>query len=203
MNIRNKLILLAVTAVGVLALPASASAHVVVSPKEVNVAAYQTFTVSVPNEKDNAVTGVRVVIPDGVNGGMPTVKPGWEAAVKKDGDKVTEIAWTGGVIPTGQRDDFSFSAQAPEKESTLQWKAYQTYEDGTEVSWDQDPSKSKDEEGGNAGPYSTTAVVNDLKKDTAATSGDAAKSGNATGAYALAGVALAVALVSLTIKKRS
>ena len=59
----------------------------------------------------------------------------------------------------------------PAKSTTLAWKAYQIYSDGTLVSWDIDPATMKnvsheqqdamaDKE--NKGAYSTTTVINDL-----------------------------------------
>ena len=78
--------------------PGLALAHVVVTPNEALTGAYETFTTSVPNEKDIPVTGVRLVIPDAIESVTPTVKPGWEIQTKKSGDKVTEINWTGGTI---------------------------------------------------------------------------------------------------------
>jgi hypothetical protein len=58
----------------------------------------------------------------------------------EDGDekveRVSEISWTGGNIPAGQRDEFLFSAQAPASSTTIPWKAYQTYADGSVVAWD-------------------------------------------------------------------
>ena len=53
---------------------------------------------------------------------------------------VTEIDWTDGNLPVGQRVDFLFQAQVPPTPTTLKWKAYQTYSDGEVVSWDQTPS---------------------------------------------------------------
>src|SRR4029078_6241590 len=94
-----------------------ASAHVVVKPNEVGAAAFQTFTVGVPVEKESPTVGLRLVIPEGVKYVSPNVKPGWKIDIKKQGEGedavVTEITWTGGEIPSGQRDDFVFSAQAP------------------------------------------------------------------------------------------
>lgn len=130
-------------------------AHVVVKPSEVGVAAFQTFSVGVPSEKDNPTIALRLVVPSGLQEVTPNVKSGWNIDVKKTGDNVTEISWTGGSIPPQQRDEFLFSAQVPAKETTIQWKAYQTYEDGSVVAWDQD-SKSET-------PFSETKIINDLK----------------------------------------
>jgi uncharacterized protein YcnI len=147
-----------------------ASAHVVVKPAQAGVASSQIFTTSVPNEKDVAVTKMRLVIPAGLTEVSPNVKPGWTIEEVKDGTGedavVKEITWSGGTIPAGQRDDFAFSAQVPAKPTTIQWKAYQTYADGTEVAWDQKPTGS-DDASGNSGPYSQTKVVNDLSQPAA------------------------------------
>jgi uncharacterized protein YcnI len=151
-----------------------ALAHVVVKPSEVGIAAFQTFTVGVPNEKDTPTVAMKLLIPNGVKSVSPNVKTGWTIDVKRAGEgeerRVTEIDWTGGSIPAGQRDEFLFSAQVPSSETTLSWKAYQTYADGTVVSWDTQPNaqmsdeeKDKMEERG-TGPLSQTKVINDLKQ---------------------------------------
>ena len=162
-----------------------AQAHVTVKPGEAGIATFQTFTVSVPVEKDLPTTGVRLAIPAGVTAVMPNAKAGWKidlthlaaeagGADQKDAERprkqVTEIAWTGGVIPAGQRDEFVFSAKVPSTESTLQWKAYQQYQDGSVVAWERDPKEpaAKNAAGrsdfSKAGPFSQTRVVDDLKK---------------------------------------
>lgn len=194
----KKIIASMLMATAILVAPAAVSAHVVVTPKEVGVAAFQTFTMSVPNEKDVPVTSLRLAMPDGIKEVAPTVKPGWDITTKKSGDNVTEIDWTGGTIPAGMRDDFTFSAQAPAKTATLQWKAYQTYQDGTVVLWDQKPAGNADDEGSANGPYSTTTVANDLENPATAPS----KSGNTTGAYVLSGVAIFLAIVALASKRK-
>lgn len=161
----KKIIGLLVVSVSFLTAAGLASAHVVVKPASVGVAAFQTFTMGVPVEKDITTTGLRLVIPDGLKYVSPNVKPGWSVSVKKEGEgedaHVTEISWTGGSIPSGQRDDFVFSAQAPAKEGELHWKAYQTYADGSIVTWDQEPKDERDDDSA-GGPYSVTKVVNDL-----------------------------------------
>lgn len=144
-------------------------AHVVVKPGETNVASWQTFSVGVPNEKDSATISLRLVLPSGLKSVSPNVKPGWKVDVKKTGEgesaQATEITWTGGSIPAGQRDDFLFSAQVPAEETTLKWKAYQTYQNGIVVSWDQEPQQKeeKDDDMSNSGPYSQTKIVDDLR----------------------------------------
>lgn len=152
----------------VLATPGLTFAHVVVSPSEALTGAYETFTTSVPNEKDIPVTGIRLVIPDSIESVTPTVKPGWEIQIKKNQDKATEISWTGGVIAPDLRDEFTFSAHLSAEPGNINWKAYQTYQDGTVVSWDQKPSEDGHGHGDdeNKGPYSTTIVNEDDEETT-------------------------------------
>jgi uncharacterized protein YcnI len=165
----KKIIILVLGILGFATCVASASAHVVVRPKEVGVAAFQTFTVGVPNEKDIPTVAVRLIIPEGLKHVSPNVKPGWTIDVKKEGEGeqvvVTEISWTGGSIPQEMRDAFDFSAQAPAEKTEIAWKAYQTYSDGTVVAWDQEPSEAE-----GSTPYSTTTVVDDLEESAVAES---------------------------------
>lgn len=146
-------------------LPTPALAHVVVKPGEVKSGAFHTFTISVPNEKDTPTIAIKLEIPASLKHVTPTVKPGWQVALEKEDETATvkAISWTGGSIPADLRDDFTFSAQVPAQASTLQWKAYQTYETGV-VSWNlQENEQPKNAEGkpdfSSAGPFSTTKVV--------------------------------------------
>jgi len=156
-------VILATTGAVALSLPAIASAHVMVTPNSATTGERVLFSASVPNERTVDVTGLRVVIPSGVADVTPTVHTGWTIATKKDSSQqATEVTWSGGAIPPGQRDDFSFKAQVPGKSTELQWKAYQTYADGVTVAWDQRPSKdSHDDESNTSGPYSVTTVRDD------------------------------------------
>lgn len=143
-------------------------AHVAIKPAQVGVGTFQTFTVGVPNEKDNPTTNVRLLIPEGLKHVTPNVKPGWVIEVKKSGEGedavVTEIVWSGGSVPAGQRDEFLFSAQVPAKETKIAWKAYQTYQDGETVEWINEPSEDHAEDA--PPPYSVTSVINDLQNGT-------------------------------------
>jgi uncharacterized protein YcnI len=179
--------------------PGIASAHVVVSPHDALTGSYETFTASVPNEKDIPVTGIRLVIPKDVTSVTPTVKAGWQIQTKKSGDNVTEISWTEGQIDAELRDEFTFSAHMPDTAGDIVWKAYQTYQDGSVVAWDQKPAEdhaheSKDE---SKGPYSTTIVNPD---DGAA----AAKNDSSdTALYVLSIAALALAATALVRTSKS
>lgn len=146
----------------------SAAAHVVVKPAEAPTASFQTFTVSVPSERDEPTTGLKVLIPEGLKHVSPTVKPGWQIMVDKKGEgksaAVTAIVWSDGVIPAEFRDEFTFSAQTPAQATDLKWSAYQTYENGEVVAWDLAKDKQPKKADGSpdfsmSGPFSVTTLT--------------------------------------------
>jgi uncharacterized protein YcnI len=201
-----KKIIIAIVIASVLGIASPVLAHVVVTPNSAETAAFQTFTVGVPSEKQVPTVAVRLTIPNGLLYVTPTVKPGWKITTKKSGDKVTEIMWSGGSIPVGQRDDFSFSAQLPEEAGTIAWKAYQTYSDGTTVSWDKDP-ETVDQTGT---PYSVTAI-NDIETQLAQsqskggkTTSGITKTGSTSGtALTLSIVALVFSITAIGLARKS
>ncbi len=195
-----------------------AFAHVIVYPHQVGIAATQDFTVNVPNERDNPATAVKLMIPDGVTSVVPNAIPGWTINTKQNGSgdnaTVSEIDWTDGSIPVGQRAEFIFQAQVPAKPTTLAWKAYQTYSDGTIVSWDVNPDTLKNlsdaqqdalADKQNKGEYSTTQVINDLTGNTTQqpmnNSADKTTRLFAEAALGIAVVAFAVSVAGLKKKK--
>lgn len=211
-NMSKKLgVLSAIIGLVTVAMSMPVSAHVVVKPSEVTTADFQTFSVSVPNEKDQPVTALKLVIPGGLKYVTPTQKSGWAIEEQKSGTgetaTVTAISWTGGSIGVGLRDDFTFSAKTPDTPTQLQWKAYQTYADGTVVAWDQ--ATQSDEEGSNTGPFSVTQVVNETADQAAVNKAaqsatDAQKTAQWALYIAVAGVILglvAIALATRTGKK--
>jgi len=184
--------------IAVLALPAITFAHVVVTPNQAGVGARTLFSVSVPNEKEVAVSSVTLYIPNGLEDTQPNVMAGWDVTTEKNkSGTVTSITWTG-TIPVGQRADLVFKAQTPATAGELDWKAYQTYADGTIVHWDQKPSaEGNTDDGSDTGPYSITNVTDDL--DTAATStNDSAKT---TLAFVCSLAALALSIGGLLLRR--
>lgn len=183
--------ILASSATGVaiaLALPAVAFAHVIVTPNQAGIGEELVFNVSVPNERSVPVSSVKLDIPKGVDEVTPTIIPGFTIATTGSTDTITSIIWTGS-IPVGQREDFSFGAQVPASATQLDWKAYQTYADGTVVHWDQKPAGS-DDAVGTAGPYSVTKVVNDLTSST--TSTDSSSKDTLALVFSVAALALSI-----------
>jgi uncharacterized protein YcnI len=156
----------AATALGVVvavAISAGAAwAHVVVQPPSLPKGASDAiFSFSVPNETTDGsnVTGLEVDFPTNTPllSALAQTKPGWDATVvtaklpkpvtTDDGtisEAVSKITWTAtaGGIPPNQFDLFTVSAgQLPSNTGSLEFKAIQTYSDGTSVSWIEDTVK--------------------------------------------------------------
>lgn len=185
-------------ALAVLMSPGLVSAHVAVTPAKVGIGSTTVFSASVPNESQQPMTNFALDVPAGVEEVTPTAKAGWVVTIAKTADVVTKITWADGSLQPGQRDDFTFSAQAPAKATQLSWKAYQIYADGAVTHWDQQPSASNDATG-TSGPYSVTSVVNDLTNTS--TKSSIPPTNHLT--LALAGTALLLSVYSLLFKKRT
>lgn len=146
----NRMLLAATVAAGVAgALPAAASAHVTLQPKQAAAGSFTVERVRVPNERDDATTTkVAVQLPAGFTAVSYEPVAGWRAAVKREGGQVRLVTFTAtskdaGIEP-GQFRDFPLSMQIPGKAGdTLTFKALQTYSDGQVVRWIGAPDADK------------------------------------------------------------
>lgn len=192
-----------VSTLAILSFSGLASAHVVVTPDKVGIGKETIFSISVPNEQGTPVVSVKLLIPDGVTNVVPTEKSGWTTQITQSSDKdpkISSISWSSGSIPIGQRDDFTFSAQVPGSPTSLNWKAFQTYGDGTTVHWDQVPN-GKDDSTVDAGPYSTTLVVDDLS-NAASTNSSSTNNNVAIIALIIGLIALAISVINALYRRK-
>lgn len=114
----------------------SAQAHVGVTPSQARPATNETFTVRVPNEKDEATVRVRVEFPDGLVVSRFQSKPGWQRQVDRDSaGRIVAVTWSGGQIADGEYDDFLLIGRTPSEASKLSFRAFQTYAGGETVEW--------------------------------------------------------------------
>ncbi|HET7627462.1 MAG TPA: YcnI family protein [Bacillales bacterium] len=116
-----------------------ASAHVEVMPGKVEAGSYQTFTVSVPSEKENAnTTSIRIAIPEDVEIFGVEPRAGWTYETKKnESGKITSIKWSAaneGLKP-GEFVELKMKGKVSKEAQELVFKAYQTYSDGSVVKW--------------------------------------------------------------------
>ena len=114
-----------------------ASAHVSVLPAEAPPDTNQTFSVRVPNEKDDQGTvKVRIELPAGMTVSRFQPKPGWTREIEKNAQgQMTAVTWSGAVIGPAEFEDFTFQARTPKDGSTAAFKAFQTYQGGETVEW--------------------------------------------------------------------
>jgi uncharacterized protein YcnI len=144
----------------------AAWAHVIVQPASLPKGATDViFSFSTPNETTDGanVTALEIDFPTNhpLLSAYAQTKAGWNATVVRsklpkpittdDGtitDAVSKITWTatGGGIPPDQFDLFTVSVgQLPSNASSLEFKAIQTYSDGSTVSWIEDTVKGAPE----------------------------------------------------------
>ena len=152
----NKTTIAALTAAAALAVPATASAHITLQPREVAAGSFSKLDVRVPNERDNRGTiKVDLRLPDGFYFLSSQKVPGWKARVyrrKLDrpvdlggfsvDERYTRIVWTARKprrdrIAPGQFQDFPLSVRVPDGApgSQLVFRAFQTYQGGERVAW--------------------------------------------------------------------
>lgn len=159
MNTKQRIALVLVAAIS-LVLPASALAHVTVSPEEAPSEGYAMLTFTVPHGCDGAATNsVQVKMPPQVISATPGVVAGWSIKTvegklprpsEMHGEKVTEgvrqITWTGGPLPDGQLQQFPLSvALAGTEGEKAEFKVIQGCVDGSETAWIQTTPASGEE----------------------------------------------------------
>jgi uncharacterized protein YcnI len=137
---------------------APAGAHVTIQPDVAKKGSFSVFSFSVPNESTTANTvKLEVTLPTDTPIAFVSLQPipGWTwaadttqlaKAVKTDDGTVTEavskITWSGGTIAPGEFQLFTISAgPLPTNKKSIEFKAVQTYSDGTVVRWIEDTPK--------------------------------------------------------------
>jgi uncharacterized protein YcnI len=137
---------------GVLAVPASADAHVTLNPREWEAGGFARFAVRVPNERDTAnTTRITIRLPEKVVSASFQPVEGWRRTVKmeqldepieEEGEEpITErlatVTWSGGTIRPGEFQEFGMSFQVPEDAvgESLAFPAIQRYSNGEVVRW--------------------------------------------------------------------
>lgn len=128
---------------------AALQAHVVVTPRESAPAAEQMYTLRVPTEGTVATASVELEIPATLHVTQVTQGEGYTFDVRKDGDRIVAITWKREIAPKAFAL-FTFTAHNPASGS-LQWKAHQTFADGSVRHWIGEPGTKE--------PASVTRIV--------------------------------------------
>jgi uncharacterized protein YcnI len=131
---------------GVAALGASAAlllsasvgfAHVTVVPNTAPADTSTTLAIRVPTEREVPTVRLRVEFPTGLTVSRFTPIPGWTRTVERnDQQQITSVTWSGGQIGPSEFQDFVISARTPKEPGKIAFKAFQTYEGGETVAWE-------------------------------------------------------------------
>ena len=110
-----------------IALPATALAHVTATPNIVEAGSRPQVSFRVGHGCEGAATtALRIDIPAGVEEARPRPIAGWKLEIAKDKDgHATAVTWRGN-LPDDQFDAFEISFRAPDKEGKLTFAALQT-----------------------------------------------------------------------------
>jgi Domain of unkown function (DUF1775) len=136
-----------VAVLAMLALAATASAHVEVLPAELVRDQSTELTIRVPNERADAATvRVRVRIPEQVTVySIGPAPPGWKATpVRGANGKFATLVFSGGRIPPNRYADFTVLATAFQSGQAV-WPVLQVYSDGQNKPWTGPPEKPGEE----------------------------------------------------------
>lgn len=138
MSRMHRLALTAMTTVLLMLIATPAFAHVTVRADNTAPGGFATYTIRVPNEREESTTRIEVQVPEGMEASRYQPVPGWSITI--EGGVITI---EGGEIADGQFQDFSFSARNPEAAGDLVFPALQTYSGGEEVRWVGEPGSDE------------------------------------------------------------
>ncbi|HEY0603178.1 MAG TPA: DUF1775 domain-containing protein [Herpetosiphonaceae bacterium] len=115
----------------------TARAHVGVLPGTAAPSTNLAFNIRVPNERDVPTVELRVVFPENITVSRFQPKAGWQREVERDSaGRITAVVWSGGQIGADEYEDFTFVGRTPAEPGVLMFKAYQTYQGGETVGWE-------------------------------------------------------------------
>ena len=149
-----------------IAIPAAASAHVGVRPRESKPGAEERYTVRVPTEGAVTTTSVHFEIPDGVTVLQVLPADGATFETEKQGDRIVAITWKKEIKPK-EVGEFAFRARNPQTGTEILWRAHQHFADGSVTHWVEPPG------GRRTGPV-TKLVSGEPAAAPAQSAGDAA-----------------------------
>jgi uncharacterized protein YcnI len=194
----------------------AASAHVTVSSPDAQQGGEAKVTFQMPAESDKAsAVKLQVALPTDTPFASVDVEPqpGWtyktttttlpRPITTDDGDQVTEaitgITWTatsGGLKP-GEFGEFSISVGPLPKANTVQFKAIQTYSDGSVVRWIEQPGANGQEPEHPAPTLTLTAASATTGATTTPGSAKTSTTSSDSGTKTLAIIALIVGILGL------
>jgi uncharacterized protein YcnI len=170
---------LALAAIAALALPASAAAHVLLSPNTVAPHSFTLYTVLSPNERSSPLTALSLTIPESLEVDAVADTPGFtESEITDQSHRIVGLRWSGGRIAPGKLALFHFTGSVGAA-GTVHLTGVQYFANGTTEVW------------------KTPQIV-----VAAAVSGGSGGSSSDTVARVLSGIAVVLAAVAVVIAWR-
>ncbi|MGZ4431428.1 MAG: DUF1775 domain-containing protein [Gaiellales bacterium] len=116
--------------------PATASAHVELSPGRVDPGSFTLFSVLSPNESSQPLTGLRLTIPAGLEVDQMADAAGFTSqAVEDQTHRIVALSWQGGSVPPDRLATFQFSASVGSTTGELRLVGVQSFADGSTKTW--------------------------------------------------------------------
>ena len=109
---------------------ATTSAHVTASPPFIATGGSATLSLATPNERDVAMTGFSVTVPDGVEIERAHAATSWEAMITG-----ATASWSGGSLAPGGETAFVIEVATESDPGTAELDAVQLYPKGGVVRW--------------------------------------------------------------------
>jgi uncharacterized protein YcnI len=144
---RRRALTLGGVAAGLWLVAAPAWAHVFVEPRDQLPGRLGTLGFTVPHGcGESPTTRIDIAIPEGVEGLDPQPHDGWRIESRTDpaSGRITQLAWSGGPLPSHEETVFTAKARFPDKPGERLWfKVVQTCEVGT-TRWVELPAAGQD-----------------------------------------------------------
>ena len=126
---------LALAAIAALAFPASAAAHVLLSPNTAAPHSFMLYTVLSPNERDSPLTGLSLTIPESLEVDAVADTPGFtESELTDQSHRIVGLRWSGGRVAPGKLALFHFTGSVGDA-GTIHLTGLQTFANGTTEVW--------------------------------------------------------------------
>ncbi len=126
---------LALAAIAALAFPASAAAHVLLTPNTVAPHSFMLYTVLSPNERDSPLTGLSLTIPESLEVDAVADTPGFtESELTDQSHRIVGLRWSGGRVAPGKLALFHFTGSVGDA-GTIHLTGLQTFANGTTEVW--------------------------------------------------------------------
>jgi uncharacterized protein YcnI len=119
-------------------LPAVATAHVSITPRQSTHGITERYTVRIPTEGKVATTAAELEAPEGVIIETVQAPAGWKHEIRRKDDRIVAITWQADVKP-GEFIEVGFVARNPRQGNRIVWILRQRFADGTVTDWTNGP----------------------------------------------------------------